>query len=137
MHVIIAHACRHELLQKNPISLVRQSAKRKRTPDVVDAEELKKLLANLQNPARALVFLTAATGLRVSEALGLKWSDVDFGAGVINLGGAVVHQHVGEMKTEASQKPVPMDGALATALRNWSTQALYRQQEIGCSPVRR
>jgi integrase len=27
------------------------------------------------------------------------------------------------MKTEASQKPVPMDGALATALRDWSTQS--------------
>jgi integrase len=38
MHVIFAHACRHELLQRNPISLVRQSAKRKRTPDVLDAE---------------------------------------------------------------------------------------------------
>ena len=91
MHVIFAHACRHELLQKNPISLVRQSAKRKRTPDVLDAGELKKLLTELQNPARALVFLTAATGLRVSEALGLKWSDVEFGAGIINLGPAVVH----------------------------------------------
>jgi integrase len=33
------------------------------------------------------------------------------------------------MKTAASQQPVPMDGALATALRNWSTQALYRQPE--------
>jgi integrase len=129
MHVIFAHACRHEWLQKNPISLVRQSAKRRKTPDVLDAEELKMLLAKLQNPARALVFLTAATGLRVSEALGLKWSDLDFGAGVINLGRAVVHQHVGEMKTEASEKPVPMDGALATALRDWSTQAPYRQPE--------
>ena len=54
----------YEWLQKNPISLVRQSAKRKKTPDVLEAEELKKLLAELQNPARALVFLTAATGLR-------------------------------------------------------------------------
>jgi integrase len=127
MHVIFAHACRHELLQRNPISLVRQSAKRKRTPEVLDSEELKNLLAALQNPAHVLVFLTAATGLRISEALGLKWSDVDFGTGVINLSRAVVHQHVGEMKTEASQKPVPMDGALATALRDWSTQAPYRQ----------
>jgi integrase len=59
-----------------------------------------------------VVFLTASTGLRISEALGLKWSDVDFNLGVINLGRAVVHQHVGEMKMEASQKPVPMDGAL-------------------------
>ncbi len=79
MHGIFAHACRHKWLHTNPISLVRQSAKREKMPDVLDAEELKKLLAELQNPARALVFLTAATGLRVSEALGLKWSDVDFG----------------------------------------------------------
>jgi integrase len=93
----------------------------------LDAEELKKLLAELQNPAHVLVFLTAATGLRVSEALGLKWSDVDFGTGVINLCRAVVHQHVGEMKTEASEKPVPMDGALSTALCDWSTQTPYRQ----------
>ncbi len=69
MHGIFAHACRHEWLQKNPISLVRQGAKREKAPDVLDAEELRKLLAELQNPARALVFLTAATGLRVSEAL--------------------------------------------------------------------
>jgi len=40
---------------------------------VLELDELKKLLAELENPARALVFLTAATGLRVSEALGLKW----------------------------------------------------------------
>ena len=56
----------------------------------LDAEELRKLLAELQNPARAMVFLTADTGLRVSEALGLKWSDVDFGTGT-NLNRAVVH----------------------------------------------
>ena len=127
MHGIFAHACRYEWLYKNPISLVRQSAKREKMPDVLDAEELKKLLAELQNPAHALVFLTAATGLRVSEALGLKWSDVDFGNGAINLSRAIVHQHVGEMKTEASQKPVPMDGALATALLEWSGQTPYSQ----------
>ena len=129
MHMIFAHACRHEWFGTNPISLVRQSAKRKKTPHVLEAEEVKKLLAELQNPARTLVFLTAATGLRVSEALGLKWSDVDFGNGAINLGRAVVHQHVGEMKTEASDKPVPMDGALAAALLDWSKRARYRQPE--------
>jgi len=54
MHGIFAHACRHEWLQKNPISLVRQGAKREKAPDVLDAEELRKLLAELQNPARVL-----------------------------------------------------------------------------------
>lgn len=129
MHSIFAHACRHEWLMRNPISLVRQSAKRTKTPDVLDAEELRKLLTELQNPARAVVFLTAATGLRISEALGLRWSDVDFSAGMINLSRAVVHQRVGEMKTEASQKPVPMDGTFAAALRKWHTQTLYRKPD--------
>jgi len=129
IHAIFAHACRHEWLMRNPISLVRQSAKRTKTPDVLEAEELKRLLAELQNPARAVVFLTAATGLRISEALGLKWSDVDFSSTAINLNRAVVHQHVGEMKTEMSQKPVPMDGALAAVLDYWRAQTWYRQQE--------
>ena len=129
MHSLFAHACRQEWLMRNPISLVRQSAKRTKTPDILDAEELKKLLAELQNPARAVVFLTAATGLRISEALGLKWSDVDFSSRAITLSRAVVHQYVGEMKTEASQKPVPMDGALAAVLQYWRGQTWYRQPE--------
>jgi integrase len=44
-----------------------------------------------------------------------------------SIGRAVVHQHVGEMKTEASEKPVPMDGELAVALRDWGTQTPYCQ----------
>ena len=129
MHCIFAHACRHELLQKNPISLVRQSAKRKKMPDILYAEELQKLLFELPNPALVLVFLTAATGLRVSEAMGLKWSDVDFLTKAINLNRAIVHQHIGEMKTETSQRPVPMDGALAAALLEWCGQTPYRRPE--------
>src|SRR5207247_10165692 len=89
---------RYEWIATNPMTLVRQSAKREKLPDVLELDELKKLLAELENPARALVFLTAATGLRVSEALGLKWSDVDFASGDIRLSGAVFHQHVGDMK---------------------------------------
>jgi integrase len=50
MHVIFTHACRHELLQRNPISLVRQSAKRKRTPDVLDAEELRNFWLTFRTP---------------------------------------------------------------------------------------
>jgi len=96
------------------------SAKREKTTDVLDAEELRRHLVELQNPARALVFLTAATGSRLSEALGLKWSDVEIGSGAIYLSHVVVRQHVGEIKTEASQKPVPMHGELATTRLEWS-----------------
>jgi integrase len=33
------------------------------------------------------------------------------------------------MKTEASQKPVPIDGALLDALQEWRRQTLYRQND--------
>jgi len=129
MHIVFTHACRHEWLDKNPMTLVRQSAKRQKVLDVLELDELKMLLGELANPARLLAFLTVATGLRVSEALGLKWRDVDFSRGHILLSRAVVHQHPGEMKTEASQKPVPIDGALLEALQDWSRQTLYRQND--------
>src|SRR5215467_7243946 len=129
MHAVFAHACRYEWMMRNPITHVRQSAKRSKTPDILDAGELRKLLAELRNPAYTVVFLAATTGLRISEALALKWSDIDFDSGMINLSRAVVHQRVGEMKTEVSQKPVPMDGALAVALREWSTLTWYRQPD--------
>jgi integrase len=127
MHLLFSHACRHDWLGKNPMSLVRQSAKREKLPDVLETTEVQKLLGELQNPARSMVFLAAATGLRISELLGLKWSDIDYDAAEIRLSRAVVHQHVGEMKTEASQKPVPMDGALLETLKAWHQQTPYRK----------
>jgi hypothetical protein len=43
----------------------------------------------------------------------LKWADIDFSAGKIRLTRAIVSQHVGSVKTETSQKPVPIDAGLS------------------------
>jgi len=75
MSAIFNHAMRHEWAEKNPISLVRQSAKRKAIPCVLDLAEVSALLTELKHPYRQMVFLAAATGLRVSELLALKWGD--------------------------------------------------------------
>ncbi len=50
MHSLFAHACRHEWLIRNPTSLVRQSAKRTKVPDVLAAEELRKLFQSFEIP---------------------------------------------------------------------------------------
>ena len=74
MSVLYNHAIRHEWLEqgKNPILLVRQSAKRQRIPDWLEAEELSALLSQLDRCFRVMVFLDASTGLRRSELLALK-----------------------------------------------------------------
>jgi integrase len=125
MSALFAHARRYEFTREDPIKEVRQSAKRESIPDVLTVEELTALMPELQQPYLSMVTIAAVTGLRRSELFALKWSDVDFKAREIRLTRAIVHQVVGEMKTEASQKPVSMEPELAGLLDSWKTQTSY------------
>ena len=129
MHALFNHAMRHEWAEKNPITLVRQSAKRQRTPDVLDVDETKALLSELEDPFWTMVFLAATTGLRVSELLGLKWKDISFDTLEIHLSRAIVDGVVGDMKTEASRKPLALDSALAEVLVDWRGRTPYNRDE--------
>jgi integrase len=73
------------------------------------------------------VLLSALTGLRVGELLGLKWSDVDFEQLEIRVTCEVVKQRIERCKTEASKKPVPIDSELAEALWSWRLRCGYNQ----------
>jgi integrase len=127
MHALYNHAMRYEWLDKNPISLVRQSAKRERVPDVLTVGEIAALLTQLREPCKTAVFLAFSTGLRVSELLGLKWEDVHFDTMEIRPSRAIVDQVIGPLKTDASDKPVPMDTALANVLMEWRGKCPFNQ----------
>jgi integrase len=68
------------------------------------------------NPGGRIIVGVILTGLRVSELLALKWSDVDFDNLAIHVTRSIALQRVGPCKTEASQKPVPLDPELAETL---------------------
>jgi len=53
--------------------------------------------------------IDAITGLRRSELLGLKWSDVDFVGLEVNVTRSAFRQVVVPCKTEASKRPLPLD----------------------------
>jgi integrase len=127
MSVLFNHAIRHEWLEqgRNPIKLVRQSAQRMKTPEVLEPVEIQNLLAELESPFRLMVLLDATSGLRRSELLGLKWCDIDFSNLTINISRSIYCRQVGKCKTQASRKPVPLALDVAADLRVWSESTLY------------
>ena len=131
MSVLFNHALRYEWLEqsKNPILLVRQGAKRQSIPECLEAEELSALLSHLSDCFRVMVLLDAATGLRRSELLALKWEDIDFERLQINVQRSIYMNVVGHCKTEASRRPVPLDMTLAAALWTWKQDSAYRRPD--------
>jgi integrase len=125
MSSLFTHAMRYEWADRNPIKLVRQSAKRERIPDVLELGEIQLLLSKLGVRERTLALLDAGTGLRVSELLALRWRDVDFENLELNVTRSIWHQVVGDCKTEASAKPVPLDTYMAEDLLRWRRQSAY------------
>jgi len=129
MSVLFNHACRYELFDRNPIYLVRQSAKRRRAPTVLMPAEIKALVDSLGIRERTLVLLAVSTGLRQSELFGLKWGDIDLVQYTMNVTRSIVYGVVGPCKTESSQKPVPVHPRLADALSDWRKQCVYTKPD--------
>ena len=125
MHRLFNCAIRWEMIDRNPVDLVRQSSKRTKIPRVLTAEEFKKLLDELADPYRTMVLVAGCLGLRISEILGLRWGDVDWDNLALSIQRSLVAGKVYETKTEASAKPLPIDPELGEALLLFRQKASY------------
>ena len=126
MSVVFNHGIRYQICDRNPIQLVRQSAKRKAVPVVLTPMDVQRLLSALALRERTLVLMAFGTGLRMSELFALKWRDVNFQTNEVSIVRSIVFQVISPCKTEASQKPIPLDPRLADALLLWRQQTRYK-----------
>lgn len=115
-HVIYTYALRWNFTDRNPIALVRQSGGRRVIPRILTVEEIRRLLEQLDPPYRTMVLIAASLGLRASEIMGLQWGDFDWEDHTVLIRRGVVNGRVGDTKTEASRKALPVDSTLADAL---------------------
>ena len=114
----------------NPVRFVTQSSKSNYKAVIVSPEQAFRIMMELEEPYRTLVFLVAVTGLRISEALGLKWGDLDYERQMIHLRRVWVGNDIVEqLKTEGSAAPVPLGDLLADALRGWNQNTPYTETE--------
>jgi integrase len=100
--------------------------KRMHIPVVLSLAQVEELLYYLEEPTHTAVLVDVMTDLRVGELLALKWADINCEKFEVNVTRSISLQHVGDYKTEASRKPVPLDSRLAEALWNWRTVRAYR-----------
>ena len=133
MSAIFRHGMRHELLPRveaaNPMKYVRQSGKRQSIPLVLEVEQFQSLFAALRQRERTMVLLDCGSGLRCGELIGLQWWDIDFARKQMSVTRSVVEMVAGKVKTEASQKTVPLDDFMIEELLAWYRITPYRKPE--------
>lgn len=125
--------------QRNPMELVtvKGATKRKRQPRSLTVEEFRSFAANLEEPFRTIALLCICLGLRISESLALKWSDVDWLESKLRVERGIVCQDVDDVKSEESRKQLTIDRELLTALKTWKQAAQFSASEdwMFASPV--
>lgn len=108
---------------RNPMELVtvKAASRRLRRPRSLTVEQFQSLLAQFQNDLcfRTMLLLAVSFGLRVSELLGLKWSDVDWLNKTVRIERGIVKQIVGDVKTDCSARTMVCADGLLEVLKQW------------------
>lgn len=108
-------------VQRNPIELVtvKGASKRVRQPRSLTVAEFQQLTDELPEPFRTIAVLCVCFGLRISEALALKWSDVDWLNARLKVQRGIVGQIVDDVKTSNSERALHVDARLLAVLKTW------------------
>ena len=86
MHCALGKAVELHLTPRNPAASARPPEIRQEEITPLDAEQARALLEAAKGDRfECLYVLSLTCGIRMGEALGLKWSDVDFEAGTIRV----------------------------------------------------
>jgi integrase len=129
MHRIYKVGLLHELVSKNPVQHVQaRSTSNYRAIDITPQQTLM-ILQSLKSPLHyALVLTAAATALRASELLSLRWSDIHWEENRIRVSKRWAKGADGETKTVASDAFVPVHPLLAGHLREWHRLTPYAKE---------
>jgi integrase len=138
MAQVFKHAQRHELIPAtigndgrptNPVVLARSESGSTYEARVVSPEQMVIMLKELDSLETQLEWTLAlvhgATGLRPEEAFGLKWGDIDWLKGQINIRRGWSKGKETPGKNEGSMTQVVMHTALGQALLAWRRESCY------------
>jgi integrase len=130
MHRVYKVGVLHERVDKNPVEHVETRSQSLYKAVVITPIQTLAILNKLTNPLHYTLILTcAATALRASEIVSLRWSDILWSDGQIRISKRWAKGEDGETKTAASNGYVPMHPVLAEYLKEWRAQSPYSKVE--------
>ena len=126
-------------MQRNPMGLVsvKGATKRRQQPRSLSVEEFQKFIQHLDQPFRTMALLCCCLGLRISECLALRWSDVDWINGKLTVERGIVCQKVDDVKTAESRKKLSISPELLDAVKAGKQTSKFSATEdwMFASPV--
>lgn len=129
-------AVKNGIIRTNPADLVEKPKRVKPKHDYYKQEELQKLLAVTRDtPIELPVFLAVVFGLRRSEAIGLKWSAIDFEAMTLTICNKVTRVEIDGKVTEVESDTLKSDTSnrmfmINDAVRNYLINVRKRQEQM-------
>ena len=127
-------------ITRNPISLVQNKGATQKVRKAwnLTVEDFHILLEQLHEPFATMALLCVCLGLRISEALALRWSDLDWLGSRLSIRRGIVEQIVDDVKTEGSAKTFPLASELLDQLKSWKQLTEFSGIEdwIFASPVK-
>lgn len=122
LHLAFKSAVKRRVIPTNPVDQADRPKATQYIGKYYNAAELKELLDKAENdPIYIVIILAAYFGLRRSEALGLKWSAVDFDNKTVSISHKVIKTDDGivgmdVMKTKSSYRTLPLIPQVEDAL---------------------
>ena len=132
----LTRAVREELISRNVARLVELPQWQRGTIRPWTADEAKKFLgAARPDPLYAVFVLLILYGLRRGEALGLRWTDIDFDAGTIQIRQQLQRIQgqliLGPVKTRAGQRDMPLLDLVREGLEGQAAQQAAHRTDMG------
>ena len=95
-------------------------------------------MCRLEDPFRTISLVCVCFGLRISECLALKWSDVDWLNGKLSIERGIVRQRVDDLKTIYSGRKMSIDSGMLAVLKAWRQATQFSSDEhwVFASPTR-
>jgi len=117
---------------------IKGATKRMRKPRSLTVEEFQLFLEHLEEPIRTIALVCVCFGLRISECLALRWSDVDWLNSKLRVERGIVRQQVDDVKTIYSGRLMSIDAAMLEVLKTWRQNTQFSSDEdwTFASPVK-